>query len=155
VRGDALVLVTQSAAKHAAASLKAVAENQSLVLEIENDSREGRITELKFERALATQFGLSPPDGFKEEPLPLSEGEKSDKDMVGFVASFNRETVRWVGVLPLPPGAKAQLVIPASSTSGLTGIISLQCESKVGFGGSISTLRVNLGALASHAGQGA
>ena len=148
VRGEPLVLVSPAAGKQLSASLKSATSKQ-LVVEVDNGSNESSITGVNLDRSLASRLGLSPPGGFKEEPLPLAESERQNKETVEFVESFNRDILRWVGALPLPSNAKTQLIIPATSTADLSGIISLQCESKAGLGGSISTLRVNLSA--SHA----
>jgi hypothetical protein len=115
-----------------------------LFLEITNNGKERRITEISMPRSVESQLGFSEPSGFKVEALPLTEAEKKDKEMVDFVAQYNRENLRWVGHFTLPAKSKTEFAIPASSASPLSGTIYFQYESKGGLGGSISHFRVNL-----------
>ncbi len=150
IRGDALVLVTPDAGGRVTAVVKRVVPDKEIVIEISNNSKANRITEISLSRAFAAQLGLSEPSGFRAETLPLSEGERKNREMAEYVEKYNKEEIRWVGNLALAPNAKTELVFPAKSASALTGEIRFQYEAKVGLGGSISWFRVNLAEQASN-----
>ncbi len=148
VRGDGLVLITHDTGKGVTGVLKNVVPAKELLIEITNNGKERRITQISMPRSVASQLGLTEPSGFRVEELPLTEGEKKDKEMVAFVKQYNKDNLRWVGEFTLPAESKAELAIPAPAISPLAGSIDFQYEGKVGLGGSISHFRVNL------AGQG-
>lgn len=144
VRGDGLVLVTQDTGKSVSGLLKSVIPGKGLLIEIANNGKERRITQISVPRSVASQLGLAEPSEFRIEELPLTEGEKKNNEMVAFVNQYNKETLRWVGELTLPAESKTEFSIPASTVSPLAGSIDFQYEAKVGLGGSISQFRVDL-----------
>jgi hypothetical protein len=142
--GGGLILVTPASADRVTAVVKQVVPNKEIVIEINNNSKNNSVSEITLSRATAAQLGVSPPQGFQQEPLPLTKDEANNKETADFVAQFNQENLRWVGKFPLAPDAKSELVIPAKSTAQPTGRIHFQYEAKVGLGGSISSFSVNL-----------
>ena len=103
------------------------------------------LTQISMPRTLAQASGLRPPNGFSEQPLPLEERNKNNAEIVKFVETFNKDTLRWVGSFPLPPGESVELIIPAETPRAATGKISFQYEwrGKV-LGGSMSSFTVTL-----------
>jgi len=98
------------------------------------------VTQISMPRDLARVLGVRPPSGFSEQLLPLDERSKNNAEMLKFVEEYNRDTLRWVGSLSLPPGESVTLMIPAQAPQGGTGKISFQYEwrGKV-LGGSMSS----------------
>ena len=98
------------------------------------------VTQISMPRDLARVLGVRPPSGFSEQLLPLDERSKNNAEMVKFVEEYNRDTLRWVGSLSLPPGEPVTLMIPAQAPQGGNGKISFQYEwrGKV-LGGSMSS----------------
>jgi hypothetical protein len=88
------------------------------------------ITEICLPRPLAQALGVRAPGGFSEQPLSRDGGFEDDPETVKFVETYNRDTLRWVGSFPFPPGQPVTLVIPAQTPSGSTGSISFQYEWK-------------------------
>lgn len=146
VRGDGLVLVTRDTGKGVNGHLNKVTPGKELLIEITNNGKERRITQISMPRSVALQLGLAAPAGFSAEELPLTEAERKDKEMVAFVKQYNMATLRWVGDLVLPSQSKIEFAIPALAASPLAGSIDFQYEAKAGLGGSISQFRVNLAA---------
>lgn len=144
VRGDGLVILTHDTGIGVTGHLDSVVPGEQLLIEITNNGKERHITEISMPRSVASQLGFSEPSDFKVEALPLTEAEKKDKEMVDFVAQYNRENLRWVGYFTLRAESKTKFAIPASSASPLFGTIDFQYESKAGLGGSISHFRINL-----------
>ena len=144
VRGDGLVLVTRDTGRGVNGHLKSVTPGKELLIEIANNGKERRITQISMPRSVALQLGLAAPAGFNAEELPLTEVERKDKEMVTFVKQYNIENLRWVGDVVLPAESKIEFAIPALAASPLAGSIDFQYEGKAGFGGSISHFRVNL-----------
>lgn len=148
VAGDGLVLLTQDSGRRVAGSVKHVLPEREILLEIINNDRENSITEITLSRQQVNRLGLSQPAGFREEPLPLTESDRKNDELVEFVEEFNDKNVRWVGRLELEPNAVTELAVPATSASGLQGYMDIQYEARVGFGGSISSFRVHLSDVA-------
>jgi hypothetical protein len=144
IRGDAVVLMLPDAGKRVTATVKRVIPDKGIVIEVDNNAKENRVTEISLLRSLASELGVSAPSGFTEEPLPLAEKEKNDKDAVEFVEKFNREKLRWVGNFPLAPNAKTDMVIPAKTATKLSGCIDFRYEAKLGLGGFISSFSVDI-----------
>jgi hypothetical protein len=145
IRGDALGLVEPNTGDRVSAVVKQINPGKELVIEVTNNNKEHRITEISMLRSLASQLDVSEPTGFKVEALPLTEEDKKNKEMVEFVKEYNKENLRWVGSYKLAPISKTELAIPATVTSlPPSGNIDFQYEGKVGFGGSISFFRVSL-----------
>lgn len=145
VRGDALIMVTPGSDKRVTATMKRIVPAKELVVEVDNNSKESRVTQISLARSLVAQLGMSPPAGFKEELLPLTEKEKKDNDSVAFVEKYNKDNIRWIGTLVVPPDAKAEVVFPITTGADVKGFIQFQYEAKWGLGGSISHFRANLG----------
>jgi len=144
VRDDALVLVTQDTGTGVSGMVKRAIPDKALVIEITNNGKERRITQISMPKSVASQAGFSEPAGFKIEALPLTEHEKKDKETVAFVERYNKENLRWVGDFKLPAESTTEFSIPAISVAEASGSIDFQYESKAGLGGSISFFRVNL-----------
>jgi len=150
VRGDGLVLITQDSGTHVSGTVKRVVPAKELVIEIINNGKERRVTQISMPKSVASQAGFSEPVDFKVEELPLTEDEKKDKETVAFVEQYNKENLRWVGDFTLPAESTTEFSIPASRISKASGSIDFQYESKAGPGGSISFFRVNLSELEEH-----
>jgi hypothetical protein len=103
------------------------------------------ITEIDAERSVSEALGLHPPDGFSIEALRLEEREKGDARAEGFVATFNREKVRYTGRRVVTPATPAVLRFPADRPQAGSGEIRLQHERQVGMGGSMGFLSVKIG----------
>lgn len=144
VRGDGLVLITHDTGKGVTGQVKSVIPGKELLIEITNNGKEQRITQVSMPRSVASKLGLGAPAAFRAEELPLTEREKKDKEMVTFVKQYNMENLRWVGDFVVPAESRIEFAIPASTVSPLAGSIDFQYEAKAGFGGSISQFRVNL-----------
>ena len=144
VRGDGLVLITSDTGNRVTAVVKRVVKGKQIVIEINNNHKENRITEITIPRSVASQLGISEPAGFKVAALPLTDDDKKSQETSEFVEQFNEENLRWTGSFTLAPDAKVELAIPSALASPLTGTMGFQYETKVGFGGSISSFRVNL-----------
>lgn len=144
IHGDALVLVTPETGNWVNAVVKQIDPGKELVIEVTNNNKENRITQISMLRKLASELGVSAPTGFKVEVLPLTEEDKKNKETVEFVKKYNNENLRWVGSFKLAPNSKTELSIPATLASLSGGSIDFQYESKVGFGGSISFFSVSL-----------
>ena len=138
IRGDGLVLIGQDTGKRVTASLMQVVPNESLVIEIDNNDKRNAVTVISMPRNIAETLGVSPPEGFAAELMPLTEKEKKDKETVEFAEKYNAETLRWAGRLELAPNGVSVLRIPAKNTSELSGRIDFQYEAKVALGGSLS-----------------
>jgi hypothetical protein len=146
--GDAIVFLSPAPTKRVTGVVKRLTPGKEIVIEIENDSKKNSVTEISLPRSLAAQLGVSVPSGFKEEALPLTEKEKTNKDSVEFAEKYNRGTLRWAGSFPLTPNGKSELIIPATgSFQNAKGQIDFRYEEKLGFGGSISFFRVKLGSI--------
>lgn len=144
VRGDALVLTVPNSGKRVAATVKRVIPDKEIVIEVDNNEDKNRITQITILRSLVAEWGMSSPAEFKEEPLTLTEEEKKDKEEVAFVEKVNKEEMRWVGNVPLALNAKTELVFPVKTAQKLSGIIRIRYEKKLGLGGVISSLKVDL-----------
>jgi hypothetical protein len=88
----------------------------AVVVELELSGADSayKISDLSVTRELASSLGLSPPTGFREEPLPLEEEDKTDSETVAFVAEWNAENLRWVCDLEIAPGEPTVIRIPAA-----------------------------------------
>ena len=106
-----------------------------------------RITDISVERGLAAVLGLSPPAGFREEPLPLEEEDKTDPATVNFIAEWNAENLRWVCDLEIAPGEPILVRIPATEPLAASGPLWISYEQVSTLGGhwSSTTLVVNEG----------
>ena len=144
VVGDALVLITSDSGQKVVANVKRVIPEQEILLEINNNDKENSITAISVSRQLVSRLGMSKPSGFREEPLPLTGSDRENRETVEFVENFNKENIRWIGSFALAPNTTAELAIPVTSASGLQGYIDFQYEARVGFGGFISSFRVDL-----------
>lgn len=145
VRGDALVVITRDSGKKVTGAVTRVVPGKELVVEVDNPSKEIRITEISLARALVAGLGISAPEGFREEALPLTAREREDPESVAFVERFNREHVRWVGSHVVPQEGRAQLVFPIARAAEASGFIHFRYEARWGIGGSISSFRARLG----------
>ncbi len=61
--------------------------DQAILVEVRlTGSAEGyyMLTEIQAPRELAEALGLGPPDGFRQEELPLSSSEAKDPEVVGW-----------------------------------------------------------------------
>ena len=105
-----------------------------------------RVTEISAPRRLVEVVGLRPPEGFVDEPLPLTEDERRDPETVSWAAGWNRDHVRWVGSEALSPGEPLVLELPASSPAAATGVLSISYERKLGLGGMSSAATITLNA---------
>jgi len=103
------------------------------------------ITEISLERSLQEAIGLGPPEGFRAEVLPLEDREKGNPAAAEYVARYNRERVRYVGVRTVGPGSGELLEFPVARPRAGSGEIRFQHERKVGVGGSIGFTSVRLG----------
>lgn len=146
IHGDGLVLITPDSGKKVTAVVKRIDPGKELVVEVDNNSKESRITQIVLSRDLVAQLGMSAPAGFKEELLPLTEAEMKDQDSVAFVENYNRENIRWVGTHVVAPDTKGEIIFPITKAADVTGFILFQYEAKWGIGGSISSFRARLGA---------
>jgi len=91
------------------------------------------VTEIHLPRELAQALGASPPSGFTDEPY-IAGPKVGDE---AWVQKFNRETVRWVGHLALPPEQDIILTIPAQNPRAGSGTIQFRYEYRGLLGGSI------------------
>ena len=142
-----IVFLTKGPGKTVTASVLPDEPSRSLkvTMALAGTEKPHSVTQISMPRALAQALGLRAPSGFSEQLLPLDEGTKNNPEMVKFVEEFNRDTLRWVGSLPLPPREAVTLMIPAQTPRGGTGKISFQYEwrGKV-LGGSISSFTATL-----------
>jgi hypothetical protein len=143
-QGDALVLLTPDSGQRVVAVVNRVIPDKELVIEIDNNSKENRITGISMPRQLVSRIGLSVPPGFEEQALPLTGEDRKDRELVEYVEKYNMDNIRWVGNRELTPNAVTEFTFPVTSANRLAGHIDFQYEAKVGFGGSISSFRVNL-----------
>jgi len=143
-QGDGLVLLMPDSGQRVVAVVKRVVPDKELVIEINNNSKENRITEISMPRLLVSGIGLSVPPDFAEEALPLSGEDRKDRELVEYVEKYNMDNIRWVGNRELAPNAVTEFTFPVTSATRLAGYIDFQYEARVGFGGSISSFRVNL-----------
>ena len=74
------------------------------VLHLARAKRHAQVWEITMSRHWVEAAGASPPTAFAEEPLK----EHLERD----VETFNREMVRWVGSLSVPPNQDVVLCIP-------------------------------------------
>lgn len=146
IQGDALVLFTPDDGNRVSAAVKRLEPGKELLIEITNNNKENRITEISMLRSLASRLGVSEPQGFKVEALPLTEGDKNNKETAEFVKEYNNNNLRWIGSFNLAPNSRTELAIPVTLMSLPSGSIDFQYEGKVGFGGSISFFQVSLSA---------
>jgi hypothetical protein len=98
------------------------------------------VTEIHLPRELAQVMGISPPNGFTDEPYVA--GPKVGDE--AWVQKFNRETVRWVGQLALPPEQDVVLTIPAQHARAGKGTIQFRYEHRGMLGGSIRSCMLTL-----------
>ncbi len=123
------------------------ADGDELVVELElmGEGDSYRITEVSLERQLADRLGLSPPEGFREEPLTLEEEDRSDPETVRFVTEWNAENVSWVCDLEIVAGVPIVVRIPAANAGADSGVLSISYESVSVLGGhwSSTTLMLN------------
>lgn len=145
IRGDALVLLDSGGGKRVCASLTEIVPGEAIVVGIDNNEKNNFVTVISIPRDLASRLEVSPPEGFVEELLPLTEKEKKDKKSVQYAEKYNSETLRWAGRLDLEPNEITELRIPAKGTAQVSaGRIDFQYEAKVGLGGSISFFSLRL-----------
>ncbi len=142
--GDSLSLSATAPGPRVTGRLKQMLPDRGLVIEITNNDRANRITQISVARSTASELGLSEPSGFHPEPLPLTEFDKRSMEMTEFVNTYNLENLRWVGNFHLPPETSIEMTIPAARGTLLAGTIDFQYEAKVGLGGSISFFHVDL-----------
>jgi hypothetical protein len=128
------------------ASMRPLQENLIEIEVMTAGAKEGVvITEISMERQLRDALGLTPPAGFRAEPLPLEDRESGDEQAAEFVAKYNRERVRYTGQLLVTPGTPALLRFPVEHAGMARGQIELQHERKIGVGGSIGFVSVTVG----------
>ncbi len=144
VRGDALVLVAPAPGKRVSGAIKRIEPQKEIVVEIDSNADNNRITEISLSRQLASQLGIGPPSGFAEEPLPLTEKELKDKDAVAFAEKFNKETLRWAGNLVLAPNARTEILFPVRFTTLPSGYIDIVYRTKFAVGGGTALVRIDI-----------
>ncbi len=113
-------------------------------LELSGEKSGYRITDLSLSRHLAQSLGLSAPEDFTEEPLPLASSERDDPEIVRFVEQFNAENIRWIGDLEILPATPIVLRIPASDPLAEAGPLDIGYERSTGLGGHASGTRLVL-----------
>ena len=103
-----------------------------------------RLSEIVADRTLAEALGLSAPDGFVEEPMPLSDREKRDPDTVAWASEWNRENLRWTGAVPIRADESVLLRFAAASPTAASGLLRVSYEWKLGLGGGSAEATVTL-----------
>ena len=113
-------------------------------LELSGETSGFKITDLNLRRDLAKTLGLTAPEGFEEELLPLEGSELNDPELVRFVDEWNAENIRWRGELEIVPATPIVLRIPASAPLVATGPLVINYGRSTGFGGHSSSARLVL-----------
>jgi hypothetical protein len=90
-------------------SAEAIVEARALVctIELKGSDRPLFVESLSARRADAEAIGLGTPSGLALEPLPATP-----RDDAEWVAQWNRDNVRFVGRIVLPPGHPARITFP-------------------------------------------